>query len=74
MKRISLAMLFVMLFAACAFAAPKIGIMTGTVSQGEEEYRAAEEIIQKYGKDRVIHVTYPDKFMDEQETTISQVL
>jgi len=74
MKRIILAMLFVALFAASAFAAPKIGIMSGTVSQGEEEYRAAEETIQKYGKDRVVHVTYPDKFMDEQETTISQIL
>jgi len=74
LKKTALAIFFVMLFAACAFAAPKIGIMTGTVSQTEEEYRAAEEMIQKYGKDRVIHVTYPDKFMDEQETTISQIL
>lgn len=52
----------------------KIGIMTGTVSQGEEEYRAGEEMVEKYGKDNVIHVTYPDKFMDEQETTISQIM
>jgi len=54
--------------------ATKIGIMTGTVSQGEEEYRAAEEMVAKYGRDKVIHVTYPDRFMDEQETTISQVV
>lgn len=74
MRRIALTVLFVMLLSTCAFAAPKIGIMTGTVSQGEEEYRAGEEMIRKYGKDRVVHVTYPDKFMDEQETTISQVL
>lgn len=74
MKRIVLALFFVMLITTCAFAAPKIGIMTGTVSQGEEEYRAAEEMVKKYGKDHVLHVTYPDKFMDEQETTISQVL
>lgn len=74
MKRFALTLIFVMLLSSCAFAAPKIGIMTGTVSQGEEEYRAGEEMIKKYGKDRVIHVTYPDKFMDEQETTISQVL
>lgn len=74
MKRLILALCFITFIATCTFAAPKIGIMTGTVSQGEEEYRAAEEMIQKYGKDRVLHVTYPDKFMDEQETTISQVL
>lgn len=50
-----------------------IGIMTGTVAQGEDEYRAAERIIAKYGADRVIHVVYPDNFMGEQETTISQI-
>jgi hypothetical protein len=57
-----------------AFAASKVGILTGTTSQGEEEYRVAEEMVKKYGADRVIHLTYPDKFMDEQETTIQQIL
>jgi len=52
----------------------RIGIMTGTVSQGEEEYRAAVEMVERFGRDRVIHVTYPDRFMDEQETTISLIL
>ncbi len=51
----------------------KIGIVTGTVSQGEEEYRAAERVKAIYG-DQVILQTYPDKFMDEQETTISNIL
>ena len=69
-----LVVLSIFVLASAAFAVPKIGIMTGTVSQGEEEYRAGEEMIEKYGKDRVLHVTYPDKFMDEQETTISQVM
>lgn len=57
-------------------AAPnfKIGIMTGTVSQNEEEYRAAENVQAKYGKDRVLIMTYPDKFMDEQETTIANLV
>jgi hypothetical protein len=44
----------------------KIGILTGTVSQGEDEYRAAEQVKAKYG-DRIVHVTYPDNFMQEQE-------
>ena len=52
----------------------KIGIMTGTVSQGEDEYRGAERMIQRYGADRIKHVTYPDNFMTEQETTIAQIL
>ena len=51
----------------------KIGIMTGTVSQGEDEYRGAERMARRYG-DRVRTVTYPDNFMTEQETTIAQVL
>ena len=51
----------------------KIGIMTGTVSQGEEEFRAAENMIKKYGADTIKHVTYPDKFAQEQETTIAQL-
>jgi len=72
--KVLFAVALVFVLGTAAFAAPKIGIMTGTVSQGEEEYRAGEEMVAKYGADRVIHVTYPDKFMDEQETTISQVM
>jgi hypothetical protein len=50
----------------------KIGIMTGTVSQGEEDFRAAQQVKEKYGS-RVIAVTYPDNFMQEQETVIAQL-
>lgn len=51
----------------------KIGVVTGTVSQGEEEYRAAEQLIEEYG-DMVVFQTYPDNFMKEQETVISNLL
>lgn len=51
----------------------KIGIITGTVSQGEEEYRAAEQMKEKYG-DMIVLQTYPDSFMKEQETTIANTL
>lgn len=50
----------------------KIGIVTGTVSQGEEEFRAGERMVEKYG-DMIKHVTYPDRFSQEVETTIAQV-
>lgn len=50
----------------------KIGIVTGTVSQGEEEYEAARNMVAKYG-DMIEHVTYPDDFTKETETTIAQV-
>lgn len=52
----------------------KIGIMTNTVVQNEEEYRAAENVIKKFGEEHVIHMTFPDKFMDEQETTIANMV
>ena len=44
----------------------KIGIMTNTVVQNEEEYRAAQNVLARYGEDHVIHMTFPDKFMDER--------
>ncbi len=50
----------------------KIGIVTGTVSQGEEEYLAAQNMKKKYG-DMIVTATYPDKFQEETETTISLV-
>lgn len=66
--------LLLFLVSGSALAAPKVGFLSGTTSQNEEEYRVAEEMVKTYGEDRVIHLTYPDKFMDEQETTIQQVL
>jgi Protein of unknown function (DUF3798) len=52
----------------------KIGIMTGTVSQGEDEFRAGQMVVAKYGADHVKMVTYPDNFMQEQETVIAQLV
>ena len=51
----------------------KIAIMTGTTSQGEEEYYAATSLAEKY-PDIVIHDTYPDNFSSEVETTISKLI
>ena len=50
----------------------KIGIVTGTVSQGEEEYQAAQKLKEKYG-DMVVTATYPDNFSTETEQTIATV-
>lgn len=73
-KVLAAGFMFVLLVSSCAFGAAKVGFLSGTTSQNEEEYRVAEEMVKKYGADRVIHLTYPDKFMDEQETTIQQVM
>ncbi|WP_313341431.1 DUF3798 domain-containing protein [Sedimentibacter sp.] len=51
----------------------KIAIVTNTLSQNEEEYRSAQELVEKYGEDKVVHVLWPDNFMTEQEQMISIV-
>jgi len=51
----------------------KIGILTGTVSQGEEEFNEAQNQVKVYG-DMIVHNTYPDNFSSETETTISQAV
>ena len=50
----------------------KIGIITGTVSQGEEEFQAAQNMKKKYG-DMIVTATYPDNFSTETEQTIATV-
>ena len=82
MKRlVTLLLALVMVFSlvACggsgekaASADYKIGIITGTVSQGEEEYQAAQNLKAKYG-DKVVTATYPDNFSTETEQTIATV-
>ena len=37
----------------------KVAILTGTTSQGEEEFRAAEKALAKYGAEHIITDTYP---------------
>ena len=75
-----LAIAMLMSTAAVSFAegtaekAPyKIAIMTGTTSQGEEEYYAASTLLEQY-PNVVIHDTYPDNFSSEVETTISKLI
>ncbi len=52
--------------------AGKVAIVTNDVSQNEEEYRSAEQMVEKYG-DRIVHTTWPDNFMTEQEQMITIV-
>ena len=51
-----------------------IGIITGTVSQGEEEYLASANMEARFGSDHIVRATYPDDFGAEQATTIANVL
>lgn len=54
-----------------------IGIVTGTISQTEDEQRGAEAMIELYGATedggRVTHLNYPDNYSQETETTIQQI-
>ncbi len=51
-----------------------IGIVTGSVSQSEDDRRGAEAFQKLYGEDRVILATYPDNFTEELETTIQTIV
>ncbi len=65
---------------AAAKAAPAfhIGVVTGTVSQSEDDLRGAERVMEEYGTvangGMLQHLTYPDSFMTEMETTITQIV
>ena len=83
MKKATL-LLFAALLALCLCTAASakeapfhIGIVTGTVSQSEDDLRGAELMIKKYGDvskgGMIKHLTYPDNFMSEMETTIAQI-
>ncbi len=74
MVSVLLALVLVLGVASSALAADyKIAILTGTTTQGEEEFRAAEKLKELY-PDIVVTDTYPDNFSSEVETTIGKVL
>lgn len=78
MKKILVA-IFMAVMSIISFGEAKfhIGMVSGTVSQSEDSLRGVEAVIEKYGNVKdggmVTHITYPDNFMQEMETTISQI-
>lgn len=52
----------------------KIGIVTGSVSQSEDDRRGAEAFQKEYGEDMVQLAIYPDNFTEETETTIQSIM
>ena len=69
-----------LLTAGKAFAAAPfhIGVCTETVTQAEDDLRGAEQLIKEYGSvangGYIKHITYPDDFMSQQETVISNLV
>jgi hypothetical protein len=55
-----------------------IGVATPTVSQAEDALRGAEQLIQEYGSASrgamIRHITFPDDFMSQQETVITNLV
>ena len=51
-----------------------IGIVTGSVSQSEDDRRGAEAFQAQYGEDMVKLAIYPDNFTEELETTIQTIV
>jgi len=75
---LALAVVILLALASCAdddaHEGLRIGIITGTVSQGEEEYLAAVLMQQRFGSDMIVRTTYPDNFGAEMEVTIANTL
>ena len=55
-----------------------IGIVTGTVSQGEDDLRGGDALAKEYGTvadgGMIQAITYPDNFSSEQETVIADIV
>ena len=52
----------------------KIAIITNMRRQSEEEYAAAEALVEKYGAENVIHRTWPERFFEASEIMASILL
>ncbi len=52
----------------------RIGIVTGSFSQSEDDRRGADAFQEKYGADQVTLAIYPDNFTEEMDTTIQTIV
>ena len=71
-KALSMLLALTMLLTLVAIARPAaaedefhIGIVTGSVSQSEDDRRGAEAFQTMYGEDKVTLAIYPDNFTEE---------
>ncbi len=77
-KFVALLLCAAMVLSLAAFASAEeefhIGIVTGSVSQSEDDRRGAEAFQAMYGEDMVKLAIYPDNFSEEIETTIQTIV
>ncbi len=78
MKKAVLFLLCVIISLSCVLVVSAedfhIGIVTGSVSQSEDDRRGAEAVQAKYGEDMIKLAIYPDNFTEELETTIQTIV
>jgi hypothetical protein len=83
LAKAAMLLLLVLLASACGtrrsgHAPFHIGVCTQTVAQNEDELRGAEQLILEYGSaakgGMIRHITYPDDFMSQQETVITNLV
>lgn len=63
----------VVLISSSAFAGPRIGVVTPTLSASEDEFRGGAMMVDTYPEE-VKHIVLPDNFSAEQETAITQIV
>jgi len=51
----------------------KIALITDTANISFEDYHSADMLIARYGADKIIHVTWPERLADEHEQVINIV-
>jgi len=51
----------------------RIAIISNPVGGGEEEYRSARMVVEKYGEDKVVHKIWPSLYSTEEEEIIQIV-
>ena len=52
----------------------RIGIVTGSYAQSEDDRRGAEAFQKKYGTDKVTLAIYPDNFTEEYDVTVQTIV
>jgi len=52
----------------------KIAVITDDASISGDDFYAADRLIAKYGSDKIVHVTWPENFIDGQDKMIDTVV
>ena len=51
----------------------KIVVFTNAASNNREFFHSADHLVSKYGEDKIIHLSWPEKFLEEEDRMIESV-